>query len=148
MSQDKIWFAPQSSSSSGKKNKFGHFWLLDGQLIHRLKQADISCTTTDRLFFFPLLGPHVAVGGALEADKMCRRHRGAPFVCNTLVLTSNLKCFDNHINWQILGIAMSFNGRGRTSLSLQCFKFLHSCSSVARCSDYKNSLFFQMLANL
>ena len=48
----------------------------------------------------------------------------------------------------VLGIAMSFNGRGRTSLSLQCFKFLHSCSSVARCSDYKNSLFFQMLANL
>ena len=26
------------------------------QLIHRLMQADISCTTTARLFFFPLLG--------------------------------------------------------------------------------------------
>ena len=25
-------------------------------LIHRLTQADISCTTTARLFFFPLLG--------------------------------------------------------------------------------------------
>ena len=35
-----------------------------------------------------------------------------------------------------------FNGRGRTSLSLQGFKFLPSCSSVARCSDYKNSLCF------
>ena len=36
---------------------------------------------------------------------------------------------------------MSFNGRGRTSLSLQGFKFLLSCSSVARCSDYEKSLF-------
>ena len=41
-----------------------------------------------------------------------------------------------------LGIDMSFNGRGWTSLSLQGFKFLPSCSSVARCSDYKNSLCF------
>ena len=32
---------------------FGHF-LVFVQLIHRLMQADISCTTTDRLFFFPL----------------------------------------------------------------------------------------------
>ena len=37
-----------------KKNKFGHF-LVVVQLIHRLTQADISCTTTVRLFFFPLV---------------------------------------------------------------------------------------------
>ena len=43
-------------SSSGKRNKFVHF-LVVVQLIHRLTQADIrfSCTTTARLFFFPLL---------------------------------------------------------------------------------------------
>ena len=40
--------------SSGKKSKFGHF-LVAVQPIHRLTQADISCTTTARLFFFPLL---------------------------------------------------------------------------------------------
>ena len=34
-------------TSSGKKaSKFGHF-LVVVQLIHRLRQADISCTTTD-----------------------------------------------------------------------------------------------------
>ena len=34
-----------------------HVWpfLVVVQLIHRLRQADISCTTTDRLFFNPLL---------------------------------------------------------------------------------------------
>ena len=37
-----------------KKNKIGHF-LVVVQLIHRLIQADISCTTTACLFFFPLL---------------------------------------------------------------------------------------------
>ena len=37
-----------------KKNKFGHV-LVAVQLIHRLKQADISYTTMARLFFFPLL---------------------------------------------------------------------------------------------
>ena len=41
-------------SSIGKRNKFGHFMVVV-QLIHRLRQADISCTTTDRLFFNPLL---------------------------------------------------------------------------------------------
>ena len=46
----------RSLSSSGKKNKFGHF-LGDVQLIRRLTKADISCTTTARLFFFPLLVP-------------------------------------------------------------------------------------------
>ena len=39
---------------------FGHF-LVGLQLIHRLTQADISCTTTARLFFFPLLA-HYAGG--------------------------------------------------------------------------------------
>ena len=48
----------------------------------------------------------------------------------------------NSIRAFLFIIAMSFNGRGRTSLSLQGFKFLPSCSSVARCSDYKNSLCF------
>ena len=50
--------------SSGKKNKYGDI-LVVLQLIHRLMQADISCTTPARLFFFPtackahvyLLGP-------------------------------------------------------------------------------------------
>ena len=36
-----------SCSSSGKKNKFGHF-LVVVQLIHKLMLADISCTTTSR----------------------------------------------------------------------------------------------------
>ena len=40
--------------SSGKKNKFVCL-LVVGQLTHRLMQADISCTRTARLFFFPLL---------------------------------------------------------------------------------------------
>ena len=40
-----------------KKNKFCHF-LVDVKLIHRLMQADICCTTTARLFFFPLLVSH------------------------------------------------------------------------------------------
>ena len=43
------------NTGSGKKNKFGHF-LVFVELIHRLTQADISCTTMARLFFFPLLG--------------------------------------------------------------------------------------------
>ena len=38
----------------GKKNTFCHFVVVV-QLIHRLTQADISCTTPARLFFFPLL---------------------------------------------------------------------------------------------
>ena len=42
-------------TSSGKKNKFGPF-LVVLLLIHRLMQADIRCTTTAHLFFFPLLG--------------------------------------------------------------------------------------------
>ena len=46
-----------SKPSRGKKNKFGHF-LVVVQLIHRLMQADISCTTTARLFFCLLLGLH------------------------------------------------------------------------------------------
>ena len=41
-------------ASGGKNYKFGHF-LVIVQLIHRLTQADITCTTTARLFFFPLL---------------------------------------------------------------------------------------------
>ena len=44
-----------SSTGSGKENKFGHFVVVVVQLIHRLTQADISCTTTARLFSFPLL---------------------------------------------------------------------------------------------
>ena len=39
-------------TSSGKKDKFGHFVVVV-QLIHRLAQADISWTTTARVFFFP-----------------------------------------------------------------------------------------------
>ena len=39
------------SSSSGNKNKFCLF-LVVVQLIHRLTQADISCTTTARMFVF------------------------------------------------------------------------------------------------
>ena len=46
----------ESRASSGKKNKFSHFVVVV-QLIHRLMHADISCTITARLFFFPLLGP-------------------------------------------------------------------------------------------
>ena len=42
------------SSKQWKKNKFCHF-LVVVQLIHRLTQADISCPTTVRLFFFSLL---------------------------------------------------------------------------------------------
>ena len=37
------WGPLTSQSSSGKKNKFGHF-LVVLQLIHRLTQEDISCT--------------------------------------------------------------------------------------------------------
>ena len=37
-----------------KQWKFGHFFVVV-QLIHRLTQADISCTTTACLFFFTLL---------------------------------------------------------------------------------------------
>ena len=33
---------------------FGPFVVVVVQLIHRLTQADISCTTTAYLFFFPL----------------------------------------------------------------------------------------------
>ena len=40
--------------SSGKKNKSGNF-LVVVQLIHRLTQAEISCTIMARLFFSPLL---------------------------------------------------------------------------------------------
>ena len=47
-----VRFRHPSSSSGGKKNKFGHF-LVVVQLIHRLTQAD--CTTATHLFFFPLL---------------------------------------------------------------------------------------------
>ena len=43
-----------SEASTGKGNKFVYF-LVVVQLIHRLAQADISCTTTARLCFFPLL---------------------------------------------------------------------------------------------
>ena len=44
-----------------KKIKFGHF-LVVAQLIHGLTQADISCTTTARLFFFPLPDENVKLG--------------------------------------------------------------------------------------
>ena len=56
------------------------------QLIHRLTQADISCTTTPRLFFFPLLvnnllssssdrrrRPERAERGGLQDDAALRR---------------------------------------------------------------------------
>ena len=59
---------PALPASSGKKNKFGHF-LVVVQLIHRLTQADISCTTKARLFFFPLLVHHIRSTGGNEADK-------------------------------------------------------------------------------
>ena len=36
--------------SSGKKNKFGNFVVVV-QLIHRLTQADVSCTTTYKLTY-------------------------------------------------------------------------------------------------
>ena len=39
------------------RKEFGHF-LVVVQLIHRLTRSDISCTTTARLFFFPLFGGH------------------------------------------------------------------------------------------
>ena len=71
--------------SSGKKNKSGNF-LVVVQLIHRLTQADISCTTTPRLFFFPLLvnnllssssdrrrRPERAERGGLQDDAALRR---------------------------------------------------------------------------
>ena len=48
------------SSSSGKENKFGHF-VVGVQLIHRLMQADINCTTIACLFFFPLLGYRIGM---------------------------------------------------------------------------------------
>ena len=38
-----------------KKDQVWPFFFIVVQLIHRLTQADISCTTTARLFFFPLL---------------------------------------------------------------------------------------------
>ena len=43
-----------------KQWKKEHVWtfLVIVQLIHRLTHADITCTTTACLFFFPLLGYH------------------------------------------------------------------------------------------
>ena len=41
-------------TSSGKKNTFGQFWVVL-QLIERLTQADINCTTTACLLFFHCL---------------------------------------------------------------------------------------------
>ena len=52
---------------SGKKNKFCHFVVVV-QLVHRLMQADISCTTTARLFFFPLLADYHAYLDDLFCD--------------------------------------------------------------------------------
>ena len=52
---------------SGKKNKFRHFVVVV-QLVHRLMQADISCTTTARLFFFPLLADYHAYLDDLFCD--------------------------------------------------------------------------------
>ena len=52
---------------SGKKNKRGHF-LVVVQLSHRLMQADISCTTTARMFFFPLLGKKASLESRVEGQ--------------------------------------------------------------------------------
>ena len=52
-----IWLQKRmkfTHSQAMEKNKFGLF-LVVVQLIHSLMQADISCSTTARLFFFPLL---------------------------------------------------------------------------------------------
>ena len=43
-----------------KQWKFGHFFVVV-QLIHRLTQTDISCTTTACLFFFPLLDIYTCI---------------------------------------------------------------------------------------
>ena len=45
-----------------KRTKFSHL-LVVVQLIHRLTQADISCTTMLRLFFFPRLDLHQPADG-------------------------------------------------------------------------------------
>ena len=63
------------SPRSGKKNKFGHF-LVIVQLIHRLTQADISCTKTARLLFFPLLDDiHPVPRKKLPLDGLADRRR-------------------------------------------------------------------------
>ena len=45
----------KSYTDQAVEKEFGLF-LVAAQLIHRLMQADTSCTTTAHLFFFPLLG--------------------------------------------------------------------------------------------
>ena len=53
-SSDTDWSINDWWASSGKEKRFFHF-LVFVQLIHRMTQTDISCTTTGRFFFFPLL---------------------------------------------------------------------------------------------
>ena len=54
--QDSFYAAKQGNSQAlVKRTSLAIHFLVVVQLIHRLAQADISCTTTARLFFFPLL---------------------------------------------------------------------------------------------
>ena len=67
-----------SHSSSGKKNKFDHLVVVL-HLIRRLTQANISCTTTARLFFFPLLaqisGKNLGVHMRERRGRQCQDER-------------------------------------------------------------------------
>ena len=47
-------FFPRVNNKQWKKEQVCQFFVVV-QLIHRLTKADISCTTTAHMFFFPLL---------------------------------------------------------------------------------------------
>ena len=53
------------TTNQWEKNKFGHFVVVV-QLIHRLTQAEISCTTMARMFFIPLLAHNT--GGSARSS--------------------------------------------------------------------------------
>ena len=56
LSSKEVSGSVNSNNQWKKEQVFNNVVVAVVQLIHRLTQADISCTTSARLFFFPLLG--------------------------------------------------------------------------------------------
>ena len=59
-------FFPRVNNKQWKKEQVCQFFVVV-QLIHRLTKADISCTTTACLLFFPLLGWGTTIGDVVNS---------------------------------------------------------------------------------
>ena len=59
------------------------------QLIHRLMQTDIRCTTTARLFYFPLLVYYIACECQVHVNIITLAHRPTNFKIDSLTILSD-----------------------------------------------------------